>query len=59
MENAVDEAYAWAFVRVLVGKLYMHFPKATFEWCYREKSRQSVSGEPEKGFSKTYFLRVP
>ena len=35
MENAVDEAYAWALIGVLVWKLYMDFPKTTLEWCYR------------------------
>ena len=44
MENSVDKAYAWAFVRVLIWKLYMHFPKATFEWCYR---KQLISQYPE------------
>lgn len=44
MENAVDEAYAWALVGILIWKLYMHFPKTPLEWCYRKKI---VSQRPE------------
>ena len=44
MENAVDEAYAWALIRVLVWKLYMNFPKTSLEWCYR---KEVVSQRPE------------
>ena len=59
MENAVDEAYAWALVGVLIWKLYMHFPKTTLERCYKGESRKPASGEPEQDTSRTYFLQVP
>ena len=42
MENAVDEAYAWALVWILVRKLYMDFPKTTLEWCCRKEVVSSV-----------------
>ena len=44
MEDPVDKAYAWALVGVLVRKLYMDFPKTTFEWCFR---KGVVSQRPE------------
>ena len=50
MENAVDEAYAWALVGILIWKLYMHFPKTTLEWCYR---REVVSQRPESTNKKS------
>ncbi|CAJ2501671.1 Uu.00g045240.m01.CDS01 [Anthostomella pinea] len=34
VEDAVDEADAWALVWVLVGKLYVDLPEAALEWCF-------------------------
>lgn len=32
VEDSIYKAYAWAFVRVLVGQLYVNFPQTAFEW---------------------------
>ncbi len=57
MKNAVDEAYAWALVGVLIWKLYMHFPKTTLEWCYREEVVSQRLESPNKISPGPTFFR--